>query len=125
MQRFLLVSVPPIVQVAGLFERTGGVRLKTDDVILNLSLLSLALDFGLFDEHARSLNLQMFQSVRQGRCRWVPDKCGRQSPLRSAARSSRNHISSALDMRWSSALCGPQSPEASAKRTELTPHSSL
>eukprot|EP00931_Biecheleriopsis_adriatica_P048723 TRINITY_DN28156_c0_g1_i1.p1 TRINITY_DN28156_c0_g1~~TRINITY_DN28156_c0_g1_i1.p1 ORF type:complete len:2295 (-),score=500.02 TRINITY_DN28156_c0_g1_i1:122-7006(-) len=49
--------------VAGLFDRTRGVRLKTDSEILNLCLLSLLLDFGLYEEHAVSLNLPHLSSL--------------------------------------------------------------
>ncbi len=48
------------------FERMQGVRLKTDNEALNLSLLSLQLDFGLFDAHAGLLNLPFLQSLRPG-----------------------------------------------------------
>eukprot|EP01043_Picozoa_sp_COSAG02_P023858 COSAG02_NODE_1285_length_13457_cov_11.145606_9_plen_1761_part_00 len=41
----------------GLFTRAQGVRMKSDNAVLNLCLLSLMLDFGLYEEHARLLNL--------------------------------------------------------------------
>ncbi|CAE8670279.1 unnamed protein product [Polarella glacialis] len=50
--------------LTGLFARVGGVRLKTDNDILNLSLLSLLLDFGLYEEHAGSLNLPFLKSLK-------------------------------------------------------------
>ena len=40
-----------------------GARLKSDDVVLNLSLLSLLLDFGLAHDHASLLNLPFLQSL--------------------------------------------------------------
>lgn len=50
--------------VQGLFKHAQGVRLKTDDVILNLALLSLLLDFGLYTEHAKCLNLPFLKSLK-------------------------------------------------------------
>ena len=47
-----------------LMESAAGVRLKTDDAIINLTLLSLILDFGLFEAHAACLNLPHFQSLK-------------------------------------------------------------
>ena len=52
--------------LVGMFSRARGVRLKTDNVVLNLSLLSLLLDFGLYEEHAALLNLPFLQSVKHG-----------------------------------------------------------
>jgi hypothetical protein len=46
-----------------LFEAAGGSRFKTDDVALNLCLLSLQLDFGLYEDHAGLLNLPFLQSL--------------------------------------------------------------
>ena len=40
-----------------MFTRAHGVRIKSDNAVLNLSLLSLLLDFGLYEEHAHLLNL--------------------------------------------------------------------
>lgn len=48
-----------------LFRAAAGVRLKSDDHILNLALLSLLLDFGLCDEYAHLLNLPWLQSLGQ------------------------------------------------------------
>ena len=50
--------------IAKLFAQARGVRLKTDDVVLNLTLLSLLLDFGLYSEHAACLNLPFLQSLK-------------------------------------------------------------
>lgn len=41
----------------GIFTRAGGVRFKSDNEVLNLCLLSLMLDFGLYERHAALLNL--------------------------------------------------------------------
>ena len=43
-----------------------GVRIKTDDPVLNLSLLSLMLDFGLWREHVGLLNLPFLRSLGEG-----------------------------------------------------------
>lgn len=51
----------------GIFTRAQGVRLKSDNEILNLSLLSLMLDFGLFEEHVEALNLPFMKSLQQGK----------------------------------------------------------
>lgn len=40
-----------------MFARVGGTRIKTDNAVINLSLLSLLLDFGLYEQHASVLNL--------------------------------------------------------------------
>ena len=48
-----------------LFGAASGQRLKSDDHILNLALLSLLLDFGLCDEYAHLLNLPWLQSLGQ------------------------------------------------------------
>ena len=53
--------------VVGMLERAGGARFKTDNVVLNLSLLSLMLDFGLFEEHVGLLNVPGLQSLKRGR----------------------------------------------------------
>jgi hypothetical protein len=52
--------------ITGVFERAQGVRLKTDNVVLNLSLLSLLLDFGLYEKYAGLLNLPFLQSLKPG-----------------------------------------------------------
>lgn len=44
----------------------NGSRIKTDDVVLNLTLLSLLLDFGLCDEYAHLLNLPFLRSLGGG-----------------------------------------------------------
>eukprot|EP00980_Cylindrotheca_fusiformis_P003810 scaffold839_cov138-Cylindrotheca_fusiformis.AAC.5 len=49
--------------VEGLFFRANGVRLKTDNEVLNLCLLSLMLDFGLYEKHVKILNLPCLQSL--------------------------------------------------------------
>ena len=48
----------------GLFERAGGKRVKSDNAVLNLLLLSLQLDFGLFDEFAGLLNIPFMQDLQ-------------------------------------------------------------
>lgn len=50
--------------LAGMFSRVGGVRLKTDNPVLNLTLLSLMLDFGLYEEHADVLNLPFLLNLQ-------------------------------------------------------------
>lgn len=50
-----------------LFDSKRGVRLKTDNEILNLCLLSLLLDFGLYEEYGSSLNLPFLQSLQEGK----------------------------------------------------------
>jgi len=49
-----------------LFGKSQGARLKTDDVILNLSLLSLLLDFGLYTQYFTCLNLPFLQGLKHG-----------------------------------------------------------
>ena len=48
----------------GMFSRAGGAKLKTDDLVLNLSLLSLMLDFGLCEPFSGLLNLPFIQSFK-------------------------------------------------------------
>ena len=50
--------------VAGLFERAKGVRLKADNAVLNLGLLSLMLDLGLFEQYSGLLNLPFVQRLQ-------------------------------------------------------------
>ena len=50
--------------LSSMFGRVKGVRFKTDDVALNLSLLSLLLDFGLCEQYASMLNLPFLQSLK-------------------------------------------------------------
>ena len=52
--------------LTGVFERANGVRFKTDDAVLNLSLLSMMLDFGLYEQHAGLLNLPFLKSLSRG-----------------------------------------------------------
>lgn len=52
--------------LSALFIAARGARFKTDDIVLNLCLLSLLLDFGLFQEHAGLLNLPFLQSLKDG-----------------------------------------------------------
>ena len=47
-----------------MFSRAGGARFKTDDFVLNLSLLSLMLDFGLCERFSGLLNLPFIQSFK-------------------------------------------------------------
>ena len=49
--------------LSGMFRRLDGVQLKTDNAVLNLSLLSLMLDFGLYEEHAALLNLPLMTQL--------------------------------------------------------------
>ena len=51
--------------LAGVFVRAKGVRVKSDNAVLNLCLLSLMLDFGLFEEHAALLNLPFMQRLQR------------------------------------------------------------
>eukprot|EP00928_Gymnodinium_smaydae_P100356 TRINITY_DN9823_c2_g4_i1.p1 TRINITY_DN9823_c2_g4~~TRINITY_DN9823_c2_g4_i1.p1 ORF type:complete len:2328 (+),score=476.05 TRINITY_DN9823_c2_g4_i1:208-6984(+) len=55
--------------VSRLFDSAKGARMKTDDVVLNLCLLSLQLDFGLCEKHAGLLNLPFLQSLNDGKLR--------------------------------------------------------
>eukprot|EP00961_Rhodomonas_salina_P131543 1770446-Rhodomonas_salina.2 len=50
--------------LAGVFARAKGVRVKSDNAVLNLCLLSLMLDFGLYEEHAGLLNLSWMQRLQ-------------------------------------------------------------
>ena len=49
--------------LARFFESAKGERLKTDNAVVNLSLLSLMLDFGLYEEHVALLNLPLLQEM--------------------------------------------------------------
>ena len=49
--------------VAGVFERAQGVRLKADNAVLNLGLLSLMLDLRLFEQYSDLLNLPFVQRL--------------------------------------------------------------
>ena len=48
----------------GMFSRAQGVRLKTDNEVLNLCLLSLMLDFGLYKKYSKLLNLSFLKSLQ-------------------------------------------------------------
>lgn len=48
----------------GLFSHANGVRLKSDNEVLNLCLLSLMLDFGLYEKHVKILNLPFLKSLQ-------------------------------------------------------------
>ena len=50
--------------VDSIFKKSQGAQLKSDDVILNLTLLSLLLDFGLYHEYAACLNLPFLTSLK-------------------------------------------------------------
>lgn len=50
-----------------MFKARGGVRLKSDNAVLNLSLLSLMLDFDLYEDHAELLNLPFMQQLQNHR----------------------------------------------------------
>ena len=47
-----------------LFASAGSVRFKSDDPVINLTLLSLMLDFGLVQQFASLLNLPSVQSLQ-------------------------------------------------------------
>ena len=47
-----------------LFNSVGSVRFKSDDPVINLTLLSLMLDFGLVQQFASLLNLPSVQSLQ-------------------------------------------------------------
>ena len=49
--------------LAGFFTRAKGERLKTANTVVNLTLLSLMLDFGLYEEHVGILNLPFLQQM--------------------------------------------------------------
>ena len=52
--------------VAALFEGKAGVgKLLSDNLVLNLTLLSLLLDFGLFEAHGHLLNLPSLESLKR------------------------------------------------------------
>jgi hypothetical protein len=51
--------------LAGLFSRVRSVQFKSDDVVINLCLLSLLVDFGLAEDYAVLLNLPALQSLRK------------------------------------------------------------
>ena len=46
-----------------MFSKKNGVKVKSDNVVLNLSLLSLMLDFGLYSTYGSLLNLPYMQSL--------------------------------------------------------------
>lgn len=47
-----------------IFKKANGKRLKTDNEVLNLCLLSLMLDFGLYEKHVGLLNLAFLQDLQ-------------------------------------------------------------
>lgn len=47
-----------------LFESANGTRIKSDNSVLNLLLLSLSLDFGLFDKYAPLLNIPFMKDLQ-------------------------------------------------------------
>ena len=49
--------------LAGMFDRAGGAKVKSDNIVLNLCLLSLMLDFGLYEMYGGLLNLPYMQSL--------------------------------------------------------------
>jgi hypothetical protein len=51
--------------LAGVFSRANKVRVKSDNPVLNLLLLSLMLDFGLYEEHAALLNLPILKRLQR------------------------------------------------------------
>ena len=63
-----------------------GARIKTDDVVINLTLLSLLLDFGLCDEYAHLLNLPFLRSLA---ARAAGRAGGRRRGRRGRARAAR------------------------------------
>lgn len=48
----------------GLFDRAQGERFKSDNEVLNLCLLSLMLDFGLYEQHVSLLHLPFLQCLQ-------------------------------------------------------------
>jgi hypothetical protein len=52
--------------LSGMFDRADGKKLKTDNVVLNLILLSLMLDFGLFVQYSTLLHLPFLQALQHG-----------------------------------------------------------
>ena len=52
--------------VTSVFEAAGGEKLRTDNAVVNLVLLSLLLDFGLFDTYGDLLNLPSLTSLASG-----------------------------------------------------------
>jgi hypothetical protein len=48
----------------GVFSRAKGIRFKSDNEVLNLCLLSLMLDFGLFDKYCSLLHLPFLQCLQ-------------------------------------------------------------
>jgi len=49
-----------------MFKACGGKKIKTDDVIINLTLLSLLLDFGLYEQFFGCLNVPILSSLKHG-----------------------------------------------------------
>ena len=49
----------------GMLDRAKGVRVQSDNAELNLCLLSLMLDFGLYEEYGALLNLPYMQSLQR------------------------------------------------------------
>lgn len=52
--------------LSAMFAGAGGRRMKSDNQVLNLTLLSLMLDFGLYEEHGGLLNLPSMESLKHG-----------------------------------------------------------
>jgi len=52
--------------LSGMLAEAGGERMKSDNQVLNLTLLSLMLDFGLFDEYGSLLNLPSIECLKHG-----------------------------------------------------------
>lgn len=50
--------------VERLFDTAKGVHLKSDNEVINLCLLSLMLDFGLYEKHAKLLNLPLLHCLQ-------------------------------------------------------------
>lgn len=48
----------------GIFSRAGGVRFKPDNEVLNLLLLSLMLDFGLYEQYVDLLNIPFLEHLQ-------------------------------------------------------------
>lgn len=47
----------------GMFQRVGRARIKTDNAVINLNLLSLILDFNLYEEYIELLNIPFMQRL--------------------------------------------------------------
>jgi len=58
-----------------LFQRARGVQLKSDNQVLNLCLLSLMLDFGLYNKYSKLLNLPFLKSLQHEHTQELQVEC--------------------------------------------------